>query len=123
MRFVDTDVLLYAISKDDAERVKATKANEILRAHNLALSVQVLQSSTFRRHARPGPTQSALRKRTAWSKRSRGLPSVGWGSRPCAAMATSQRFQISYWDAAIVEAARMLGCSTVPSEDLGDGQD
>lgn len=40
-----------------------------------------------------------------------------------AAIDTSQRFQISYWDAAIIEAARSLGCDTVLSEDLGDGQD
>ncbi len=40
-----------------------------------------------------------------------------------AALATRQRFQISYWDAAILEAARSLGCDTVLSEDLGDGQD
>jgi predicted nucleic acid-binding protein len=32
-------------------------------------------------------------------------------------------FQISYWDAAIIEAARMLGCRTVVSEDLNDQQD
>jgi predicted nucleic acid-binding protein len=40
-----------------------------------------------------------------------------------AAMATVSRFQISYWDAAIVEAARALGCELVLSEDLSDGQD
>ena len=38
-------------------------------------------------------------------------------------MATRERYQISYWDAAIIEAARMLGCDTVLSEDLSDGQD
>jgi len=40
-----------------------------------------------------------------------------------AAMATGERFQLSYWDAAIVEAARSLGCRLVLSEDLSDGQD
>lgn len=40
-----------------------------------------------------------------------------------AALATAARFRISYWDAAIVEAARTLGSGVVPSEDLGDGQD
>jgi predicted nucleic acid-binding protein len=40
-----------------------------------------------------------------------------------AAWETRQRFQISYWDAAIVEAARTLGCPHVLSEDLNDGQD
>jgi predicted nucleic acid-binding protein len=40
-----------------------------------------------------------------------------------AAMATKDRFEISYWDAAILEAARALGCEVVLSEDLSDGQD
>ena len=40
-----------------------------------------------------------------------------------AAAATSQRFSVSYWDAAILEAARSLGCDLVLSEDLCDGQD
>ena len=30
---------------------------------------------------------------------------------------------MSYLDAAILEAARVLGCAVVLSEDLGDGQD
>jgi predicted nucleic acid-binding protein len=34
-----------------------------------------------------------------------------------------QRFQLSYWDAAIIEASRALGCTHVLSEDLSDGQD
>jgi hypothetical protein len=37
-----------------------------------------------------------------------------------AAIGAAQRFGISYWDAAIVEAARMTGCDTVLSEDLRD---
>ncbi len=40
-----------------------------------------------------------------------------------AALATRQRFGISYWDAAILEAARAIGCRTVLSEDLADGAD
>jgi predicted nucleic acid-binding protein len=35
-----------------------------------------------------------------------------------AALRTRQRFGISYWDAAIIEASRFLGCSVVLSEDL-----
>jgi predicted nucleic acid-binding protein len=33
-----------------------------------------------------------------------------------------QRFQISYWDAAIVAAAKRLNCGALYSEDLSDGQ-
>ena len=41
MRFVDTNVLLYAISRDPDEAQKATRANEILSGGDLGLSVQV----------------------------------------------------------------------------------
>ena len=40
-----------------------------------------------------------------------------------AALATRERFGISYWDAAILEAARSLGCDVVLSEALSDGAD
>jgi predicted nucleic acid-binding protein len=40
-----------------------------------------------------------------------------------AALDTSQRFQLLYWDAAIIEAPRTVGCTQVLSEDLNDGQD
>jgi predicted nucleic acid-binding protein len=39
-----------------------------------------------------------------------------------AALETKQRFRISYWDAAVIEAARTLACDTVLSEDLSHGQ-
>ena len=39
-----------------------------------------------------------------------------------AAIDTSQRSQISYWDALIVEAAVRGGCSQILSEDLNAGQ-
>ncbi len=43
MRFVDTNILLYAISADRGEHRKAARANEILDAGDVGLSVQVLQ--------------------------------------------------------------------------------
>ena len=39
------------------------------------------------------------------------------------AVAISQRFRISYWDGAILAAARALGCDAVYSEDLSTGRD
>ena len=38
------------------------------------------------------------------------------------AIVSSARFRISYWDAAVVEAARSLGCSELLTEDLNHGQ-
>ncbi len=37
-------------------------------------------------------------------------------------MGIRERYQISYWDAAIVAAAAELGCSALYSEDLSHGQ-
>jgi predicted nucleic acid-binding protein len=39
-----------------------------------------------------------------------------------AALVTRDRYRISYWDAAIIEAARAAGCRDVLSEDLQHGQ-
>ena len=39
------------------------------------------------------------------------------------AIAISQRFQLSYWDGAILAAARALGCEAVYSEDMSTEQD
>ena len=39
------------------------------------------------------------------------------------ALVSAVRHRISYWDAAIVEAARLLECRVLLSEDLADGQD
>ncbi len=38
-------------------------------------------------------------------------------------VAISQRFGLSYWDGAILAAARSLGCDAVYSEDLSSEQD
>lgn len=43
MQFVDTNVLLYAISQDPDEQTKATRANELLSTADVGLSVQVPQ--------------------------------------------------------------------------------
>jgi predicted nucleic acid-binding protein len=57
VRFIDTNVLLYAISNDQTEIGKAKRANEILESRDLALSVQVLQEFYVQatRESRPDP--------------------------------------------------------------------
>ena len=40
-----------------------------------------------------------------------------------AALDLHAQFRISYWDAAVIEAARSLHCEIVLSEDLSDGED
>jgi predicted nucleic acid-binding protein len=123
-RFVDTNVLIYAISPDPEEELKAAAARAVLEDPRLCLSVQVLQEFCVQvtRPSRPGrlgPAEAAglvesfLRFHVQETTRSVVL----------AAMATARRFTIPYWDAAIIEAARSAGCTTVLSEDLSHGAD
>jgi predicted nucleic acid-binding protein len=49
VRFADTSILLYTISRDRQEQEKARRANEILSSRDIGLSVQVLQEFYFPR--------------------------------------------------------------------------
>lgn len=124
MRFVDTNVLLYAVSKEQAEESKRARANEILEDRDLGLSVQVLQEfyvqATRQSRSDPLTHDQAVGLVESFSRFPVQEMSV---SLALAAFASRSRFGISYWDAAILEAARALGCSVVLSEDLGHGQD
>ena len=124
MRFVDTNILLYAISRDPAELEKARRANDILADRDLALSVQVLQEFYVQatRASRPDAIEHAQAVRLIQSFRRYPVQDVTSGIM-MAALDACKRFQISYWDAAIIEASRVLGCAQVLSEDLNDGQD
>ena len=124
MRFVDTNVLLYALSRDPAEQDKAKRANDLLGERDLALSVQVLQE--FYVQATRASHRDAISHQQAvlLIESFRRFPVQDLTSRiMMAALDASQRFQLSYWDAAIIEASRVLGCPEVLSEDLNDGQD
>lgn len=124
MRFVDTNVLLYAVSQDPEERRKADVARDLLGETDLALSAQVLQEFYVQatRQSRSDPLTHEQAARLVESFLRFTMVDVT-RQIVIAAMATRDRFGISYWDAAIVEAARALGCETVLSEDLNDGQD
>lgn len=124
MRFVDTNVLLYAISRDPEERDKAQRANAILAARDVALSVQVLQEFYVQatRETRPDRLAHEQASKLVNSFLRFQVQETTTGIVQ-AAVGTRQRFGISYWDAAILEAARALGCEVVLSEDLDAGQD
>jgi predicted nucleic acid-binding protein len=124
VRFVDTNVLLYAISRDEDEAAKASTANAILDGGDLGLSVHVLQE--FYVQATRPSRQDAISHDQAV-----GLIE-SWRRFPVqdmtvaimdSAFATRSRFGISYWDAAVIEASRALGCSVILSEDLDPDTD
>ena len=124
MRFVDTNVLLYAVSEVPEESGKRARAREVLTEPDLAASVQVLQEF-FHQATRPTRTRSL----SAYSALQFLEPILLFRIQTMTvhvfleAVAISQRFGLSYWDAAILAAARALGCDAVYSEDLSAAPD
>ena len=124
MRFVDTNILLYAISRDPAEQDKAKRANDILADRDLALSAQVLQEFYVQATRASRPDAIAHQQAVRLIESFRRFPVQDITSAiMMAALDVRQRFQLSYWDAAIIEASRAMGCPEILSEDLNDGQD
>jgi predicted nucleic acid-binding protein len=123
MRFVDTNVLLYAASTDPAESRKALTARALLAESDLALSVQVLQE--FYVQATRTTRADRLTHAQAAGLVEAFLRFPVQETTPAmmlAAIEACRRHRISYWDAAILEAARALGCELVLSEDLAHGR-
>jgi predicted nucleic acid-binding protein len=124
VRFADTNVLLYAISRDPAEQDKAKRANDILAGRDLALSAQVLQEFYVQATRASRPDALSHRQAVLLIESFRRFPVQDLTSGiMLAALDACQRFQISYWDAAIIEASRAMGCAEVLSEDLSESQD
>lgn len=125
MEFLDTNVLVYAASEQRPDHPKADQARALLRkgTDNFAISLQVLQE--FYNVCR-SPRKLALSHGQAaqfcqqWRKFTVLEPTLGLFDE---ALRMCDRFQITYYDAAILAAAKQLGCTVVYSEDLNHGQD
>lgn len=124
MQFVDTNVLLYAISGAAQEAAKASAARAVLRQRDLGLSTQVLQEFYVQatRRSRPDAVPPATAVDFMHTLRRFPIAAITWDIVD-AALASHRRWGISNWDAAILEAARTMGCTTVLSEDLNDQTD
>ncbi len=123
MTFVDTNILLYAISPTPSEREKADIARTILRRDDLVLSVQVLQEfyvqATRATRTQPLAHREACDLIELWLRFrvvETAVPVL------LAALRIKERYHTSYRDAAILAAAASAGCTGLLSEDLNPGQ-
>jgi predicted nucleic acid-binding protein len=113
---------LYAISTADAEADKRAIARRILLRADLAFSVQVFQEF-YVQATRPSAGRVAPDVAVALIKSWTRFPVQQMtADLMFAALSAHRRFGISYWDAAIIEAARSLGCVEVLTEDMQDHQ-
>ncbi len=120
--FFDTNVLVYAAIGTGRDAWKQKRALELIRSEDFGTSAQVIQEffvTVVRKASRPLSAVQAME----WIEQ--------WIEFPCQsidhrlvriAVELSERYAISYWDAAILAAADALGAHTVYSEDLNDGQ-
>lgn len=120
--FLDTNVLVYAAARDRSAATKRHRAIELIETEDFALSAQVLQEfyvTVTRKFEVPLSSQEALE----WIEQFEVFPCVSV-DRPLVKIAAefSVRYQISYWDGAIIAAAEQAGATTLYSEDLNDGQ-
>jgi predicted nucleic acid-binding protein len=124
MRFVDTNVLLYAVSTAAEEAGKAAAARAILKAADLALSVQVLQEFYVQATRRNRPDALSHDQAGALVEAWLRFPSQETSIELLrAGVSAAQRYRVSYWDATVIEAARLQGCDVLLTEDLSHGQD
>ena len=122
--FIDTNILLYAISTEPSETAKTVIAQRLLATTNWGWSAQVaaefINASTSSRRPLPISLDEAGRWVDLWL----AFPLIAVdASIVKAAIRLARRFQISYFDAQVIAAAKSLGCSTMHSEDLNHGQD
>jgi predicted nucleic acid-binding protein len=122
--FYDTNVLIYAArpqleQKDEHKRAVAC---DLVGRWDFCISAQVL-AEFFHNTVKKGKSRLTEEQADVWL--------TDLSSRPCAEIDTSlvmegiafsRRYQLSYWDGAIVAAANRLGSTQLYTEDLNDGQ-
>jgi predicted nucleic acid-binding protein len=121
--FIDTNVLLYSISRDPEEASKRDRAIALLDRDDGALSVQVLQEFYVQatRPTRPDPLPHdvAAGLIATWTRFA--VQDITLAILTAALEIKAAR-GLSYWDSAIVAAARALSCRELYTEDMSDRQ-
>ena len=122
--FFDTNILIYSISRDPAEAEKRERALDLLQRDDGALSIQVLQEfytqATRPTRANRLTHRDAVDLIRAWTRfpvQAMKLTILD------AALEIKAAHRYSYWDSAIIAAARALGCRELYTEDMSHGRE
>lgn len=121
--FLDTNILIYAIEVDGPAPKKSAIAQGLVRRTDYSLSTQVLgefyRAVTSARRSVPLSHEEAASWVQLWKRNPVHSITV---AHVDLAIDLRKRFDIQYFDALIISAARIAGCSTLYSEDLNHGQ-
>ncbi|MEQ1717541.1 MAG: PIN domain-containing protein [Hyphomicrobium sp.] len=120
--FLDTNIVVYAVDTTHVAAHKRQIARKILRQGSFGVSTQVLQEfyvTATQKLKRPLSVSMAAR----WIDQLCRAELVTLdASLIKLAISHSKRYQISYWDGAIIAAAEALASPVVYSEDLNNSQ-
>lgn len=123
--FFDSNILIYAIDSSPEESRKSTRARQLIRDHiqrrSGVISIQVVQEFfvvATQKIAIPLSSGQTLEYLNYLSIMEIVRPDYGM---VVTAVHIHKRFQISFWDAMIIQAAASARCDTIWSEDLQDG--
>ena len=121
--FVDTNILMYAHDKTAGPKHERAKAlvEELWRNRTGVVSTQVLQELAVNLRKKAGRPLDAKATREIVTDYLTWQVVVNGGESILEALDLEARFQISFWDALVVQAAHTSGADVLYSEDLSDG--
>ena len=120
--FLDTNILLYSDDSFDARknRIAVDLLVDLRLAHAGVISTQVLQEYIVNAVGKLNLDVMVVRRRMElFAKFDIVIPSV---EMILAAIDLQRLNSLSFWDAMIVQAARVSGCEILLSEDMQHGQ-
>jgi len=122
--FVDTNVLMYAHDSAAGEKHQRAKSlvEELWEARAGVVSTQVLQELAVNLRRKAKKSLDAKATRDVVSDYLTWQIVVNGGDSILEALDLEAKYQISFWDALIVQAAHVSGAEVLYSEDLSDGQ-
>ncbi len=115
--FLDTNVLLYLLSGDEA---KANRAEELMAAGGV-ISVQVLNEFASVSSRKLGMSWSEIREVLTTVRSVCRIESISVETHDCG-LAIAERYGFSIYDSMILASALQAHCTILFSEDLQDGQ-
>ena len=122
--FVDTNVLMYAHDSAAGEKHQRAKVlvEELWETRAGVVSTQVLQELAVNLRRKAKKPLDAKATRDVVSDYLTWQVVVNGGDSILEALDLEAKYQISFWDALIVQAAQVSGAEVLYSEDLSDGQ-
>jgi predicted nucleic acid-binding protein len=122
--FVDTNILMYAHDTSAGEKHQRAKGllEKLWRDRSGVVSTQVLQELAVNLRRKAGRPLDAKATREIVSDYLTWQVVVNGGESILEALDLESRYQISFWDAMVIQAAQLSGADVLYSEDLSDGQ-